>query len=72
MASVWHPTRWWDWCMSVDEKKEYNQFLLINISAKLSKLGHCDGNFDRVSRNAFSTFSNLDVSKHFGTYEHLI
>ena len=55
MAVVSHPTRWWDWCMSVDEKKEYNQFLMINISAKLPKLGHCDGNFDRISRNAFST-----------------
>ena len=19
---VWHPNRWWDWCMSEDEKKE--------------------------------------------------
>ena len=18
----WHPSRWWDWCMSEDEKKE--------------------------------------------------
>lgn len=64
MVELMYGRRW--------EKKEYNQFLLINISAKLSKLGHCDGNFDRISRNAFSTFSNLDVSKHFGTYEHLI
>ena len=19
---VWHPSRWWDWCVSEDEKKE--------------------------------------------------
>ena len=22
MPLVWHPTRWWDWCMSENEKKE--------------------------------------------------
>ena len=21
MPVVWHPNRWWDWCMSEDEKK---------------------------------------------------
>ena len=20
MSAVWHPTRWWDWCVSEDEK----------------------------------------------------
>ena len=22
MPVVWYPIRWWDWCMSEDEKKE--------------------------------------------------
>ena len=22
LAIAWHPSRWWDWCMSEDEKKE--------------------------------------------------
>ena len=22
MAIAWHPKRWWDWCLSEDEKKE--------------------------------------------------
>ena len=22
--AAWHPTRWWDWCMPEDEKKEVN------------------------------------------------
>ena len=22
MSIAWHPSRWWDWCMSEDEKKE--------------------------------------------------
>ena len=22
MSIAWHPTKWWDWCLSEDEKKE--------------------------------------------------
>ena len=22
MSVAWHPNRWWDWCVSQDEKKE--------------------------------------------------
>ena len=22
MAIAWHPSRWWDWCIPKDEKKE--------------------------------------------------
>ena len=22
MPVAWHPTKWWDWCISKDEKKE--------------------------------------------------
>ena len=22
MLVAWHPTRWWDWCMSEDEKEK--------------------------------------------------
>ena len=30
---MWHPTGWWDWCLSEDEKKEQNQFLLIKLES---------------------------------------
>ena len=29
MTAAWHPTRWWDWCLSEDEKKEIEPFLLM-------------------------------------------
>ena len=35
MPAVCHPTRWLDWCIPEDEKKEQTQFLLIKISIKL-------------------------------------
>ena len=22
MSAAWHPARWWDWCISEDEKKQ--------------------------------------------------
>ena len=22
MLAVWHPLKWWDWCLSEDDKKE--------------------------------------------------
>ena len=22
MPTTWHPTRWWDWCLPEDKKKE--------------------------------------------------
>ena len=28
MPVVWHPTRCWDWCLSEDEKKEIESFLI--------------------------------------------
>ena len=28
MPVAWHPTRWWDWCMPEDEKKEINPFFI--------------------------------------------
>ena len=28
MSEVRHPTRWWDWCMSEDEKKETEPFFI--------------------------------------------
>ena len=36
MLVGWHPTRWWDWCMQEDEKKEeINPFLLMKSFTKL-------------------------------------
>ena len=26
---AWHPLRWWDWCMSKDEKKTYKKNLKV-------------------------------------------
>ena len=28
MPVAWYPDRWWDWCMSEDEKKKQIQCLL--------------------------------------------
>ena len=28
MPVAWHPTRWWDWCMSENEIKEIKPFLI--------------------------------------------
>ena len=28
MAVAWHPHRWWDGCMSEDEKKEINPMFI--------------------------------------------
>ena len=25
MALAWYPRKWWDWCMSEDEKKKGNR-----------------------------------------------
>ena len=32
MSVVWHPTRWWDWCMPEDgkKKKERNRIIFID------------------------------------------
>ena len=30
MPIEWYPKRWWNFCMSEDEKKKYNRFLLSN------------------------------------------
>ena len=27
MSIAWHPKRWWDWCVSEDEKKETDNML---------------------------------------------
>ena len=28
MPVAWHPTRWWEWCMSENEKEEIEPFLI--------------------------------------------
>ena len=37
MPVAWHPTRWWDWCMSEDEKKGRNKSIFID--EKFYKVG---------------------------------
>ena len=29
MPKAWHPTRWWEWCMSEDEKKKSNRSIFF-------------------------------------------
>ena len=32
MPIAWHPSRWWDWCMSEDEKKDFELYqVFMNI-----------------------------------------
>ena len=31
MSVVWHLNRWWDWCMSEDEKKEINPMFIEGL-----------------------------------------
>ena len=42
MLLGWHPTRWWDWCLSEDEKNNNNNlkyFCLIKCSPKVDRSG---------------------------------
>ena len=31
MPIAWHPSRWWDWCVSEDEKKETETFFFYHL-----------------------------------------
>ena len=31
MSTVWDPNRWWDWCMSEDEKKEIDAMFIEEL-----------------------------------------
>ena len=31
MPVAWHPNRWWDWCMSEDEKKEIDPMFIEEL-----------------------------------------
>ena len=31
MPAVWHLNRWWDWCMSEDEKKEIDPMFIEEL-----------------------------------------
>ena len=31
MPVVWHPDRWWDWCMSENEKKEKDPMFIKKL-----------------------------------------
>ena len=31
MPVAWHPSRWWDWCMSEDEKKEKDPMFIEEL-----------------------------------------
>ena len=43
MPVAWHPSRWWDWCMSEDQKKETEKrdrkiFEITQLFLKLSDI----------------------------------
>ena len=31
MPAVWHASRWWNWCMSEDEKKEVDPMFIEDL-----------------------------------------
>ena len=31
MPITWHPSRWWDWCMSEDEKIEIEMIFIKEL-----------------------------------------
>ena len=31
MPVAWHPKRWWDWCVSEDEKKEIDRMFIEEL-----------------------------------------
>ena len=31
MSAVWHPTRWWDWCVSEDEKMKIDPIFMKEL-----------------------------------------
>ena len=31
MSVAWHPKRWWDWCVSEDEKKEIDPMFIKEL-----------------------------------------
>ena len=31
MPVAWHPDRWWDWCMSENEKKEIDPMFIEEL-----------------------------------------
>ena len=31
MLRAWHPNRWWDWCISEDEKKEIDPMFIEEL-----------------------------------------
>ena len=31
IPAVWHPKRWWDWCVSEDEKKEIDPMFIKEL-----------------------------------------
>ena len=36
MPIAWHPSRYWDWCMSEDEKKRDRKIVSINMDFYVS------------------------------------
>ena len=55
MAVAWHQTRWWNWCISEDEKKEKEStftdksFKKLGNDKELAKLDHGGGNIRQGS-----------------------
>ena len=46
MPVAWQPNRWWDWCLSEDEKREIGPMFIEELykcvgSIHLGVLAHC-------------------------------
>ena len=60
MTIVWHPKRWWDWCVSEDEKKEIEHtwvFLFMYTVSDLKFLWIVQKSLRIVQIFFFSEFS---------------
>ena len=53
MTVAWHPTRWWDWCIPEDDKKEikpiFDWWKLMQNRLPVIKI---DGDWDKVMGNS--------------------
>ena len=38
MSIAWHPSRWWDWCVPEDEKKETEKIFLTTSYTEIKNV----------------------------------
>ena len=55
ILTLWHPNKWWDWCMSEDEKKRNKS----NVYWRVVKM--CVGSMQYVGIETFYLLSYLNI-----------